>query len=45
VLAQAFGYRSAFAVAVALALAGSALLIVWVREPRYTPRTEPAKAG
>jgi hypothetical protein len=38
------GYRSMFAAAVVLALAGSALLRVWVREPRYAGRAEPSPA-
>jgi MFS family permease len=44
-LAAWIGYQSMFAAAVVLALAGSALLRVWVREPRYAVRSEPASAA
>jgi MFS family permease len=44
-LVSGIGYRGAFAVAVALALAGSGLLVVWVREPRYAHRSDPASAS
>ena len=44
-LASLLGYQSMFATAVVLAIAGSALLIVWVREPRFAVRPEPATAA
>jgi MFS family permease len=44
-LASLLGYQSMFAAAVVLAIVGSGLLRIWVREPRYTHRTEPAHAG
>jgi MFS family permease len=43
-LATVIGYRSMFAAAVVIALAGGILLSLWVREPRHTGRAEPAAA-